>query len=100
MVGIPGGTTNGSSLGILVGTLLLLAPGLAAQEQRGALEGTVTDTSGGAVVGAGFFTVFILVLATLCGTLGNINFFILVASSLLCGGIPGAFIGFHVETDN
>lgn len=41
-----------SRLAALVGTLMLLAPGSMAQEQRGALEGTVTDTSGGVVAGA------------------------------------------------
>jgi hypothetical protein len=42
----------GSRLTALVGALMLLASALTAQEQRGALEGTVTDTSGGVVVGA------------------------------------------------
>ncbi|MHC5081214.1 MAG: hypothetical protein ACYTHN_19585 [Planctomycetota bacterium] len=88
---------TGSILATLIGAILMGGVGAAAGF---VISWRNLDRFSSAFVGIAFFAVFALLLSAVFGTLEKVNLGMLLAMSCIGGGIPGIFIGFHVETDH
>jgi hypothetical protein len=82
---------------ILESTVFMALVGGAA---GGIISATHRGRFGGAVVGSGLFTVFILLVLLATRSWGDTGLPIILFISLVGGGLPGALIGFHVEIDS